>query len=108
MSQREPGDFPAVTAETQAIWDQNATWSEQDLQDRVRRLEQLAAGLNAELVRMAMGSEPMLECEVRTYLEALQELATSAKVAASALQTAVARIGREEERARGAVPWERR
>jgi len=82
--------------------------SKQDLQDRVRRLEQLAGGLNAELVRMAMEREPMLECEVRTYLEALQEIVTSAKVAASALQTAVARIGREEERARGGAQWERR
>jgi len=77
--------------------------SKQDLQDRVRRLEQLVGGLNAELVRLAMGAEPMLECEVRTYLEALQEMATSAKVAASALQTAVARIGREEERARDRI-----
>jgi len=41
-------------------------------------------------------------------LEALQELATSAKVASVALQTAVARIGREEERARGGAPWEHR
>jgi len=48
-----------------------------------------------------MGAEPMLECEVRTYLEALQEMVTSAKVAASTLQTAVARIRREEEPACG-------
>src|SRR5208283_584620 len=33
MSQREPGDFPAFTPETQAIWDQNATWWDQQISD---------------------------------------------------------------------------
>jgi hypothetical protein len=71
--------------------------TKQDLQARVRRLEQIVGGLNAELVRMAMEQEPMLQCEVRSYLEALQETATSAKLAVVALQTAVARIGRKNE-----------
>jgi len=55
---------------------------------------------------MAIEQEPMLQCEMRAYLEALQEMVTSAKVAAGVLQMAVARIGREEERARGEAPWE--
>jgi len=54
---------------------------------------------------MAMEQEPMLQSEMRSHLEALQEMATSAKVAAGVLQTAVARIGREEERAHGGAPW---
>jgi 2-polyprenyl-3-methyl-5-hydroxy-6-metoxy-1,4-benzoquinol methylase len=33
MSQREPGDFPALTPETQAIWDQNASWWDQQIGD---------------------------------------------------------------------------
>jgi len=31
MNQRGPGDFPALTSETQAIWDQNATWWDQQI-----------------------------------------------------------------------------
>jgi hypothetical protein len=48
-----------------------------------------------------MGAEPLLKCEAEVYLEAVAEMTTSAKTAASALRTAMARIAREEERARG-------
>jgi hypothetical protein len=48
-----------------------------------------------------------LKCEAEVYLEAVAEMTTSAKTAANALRTAMARIAREEERARGGAPWER-
>jgi hypothetical protein len=75
---------------------------------RIRRLEQITSGLNAEIVRLAMGAEPLLKCEAEVYLEAVAEMTTSAKTAANALRTALARIAREEERARGGSLWERR
>jgi hypothetical protein len=78
-----------------------------DLWGRIRRLEQLTAGLNAELVRLAMGAEPLVKCEAEAYLEAVAEMTTSARTAAKALRTAVARLAREEERARGGPLWER-
>jgi hypothetical protein len=46
---------------------------------------------------MAMEQEPMLQSEVRAYLEALQEMTTAAKVGASTLRTAVTRIGRKDD-----------
>jgi hypothetical protein len=52
-----------------------------------------------------MGAEPLLKCEAEVYLEAV---ADSAKTAANALRTAMARIQKEEERARGGPAWERR
>jgi 2-polyprenyl-3-methyl-5-hydroxy-6-metoxy-1,4-benzoquinol methylase len=33
MSQRQPSEFPALTAETQTIWDQNAAWWDQQIGD---------------------------------------------------------------------------
>ena len=42
-----------------------------------------------------------MKCEAEVYLEAVAEMTTSAKTAANALRTAVTRIAREEERARG-------
>ena len=33
---------------------------------RIRRLEQITAGLNAEIVRLAMGAEPLLKCEAKS------------------------------------------
>jgi hypothetical protein len=41
--------------------------TKQDLQARVRRLEQLTAGLNAELVRLAMEKEALNADEARVY-----------------------------------------
>jgi hypothetical protein len=32
---------------------------------RIRRLEQITSGLNVEIVRLAMGAEPLLNPEVR-------------------------------------------
>jgi hypothetical protein len=72
-----------------------------DLQGRIRRFEQLLAGLNAELVRMAMEHEPWTREEKNGYLEATAGMATKAQHAIAALRPAVGRLVSQEQLARG-------
>lgn len=71
--------------------------SKHDLQGRIRRLEQLLAGLNTELVRMAMEQEPLTREEASAYLDAIADMAATAKDAIKALRPAVGRLAREVE-----------
>jgi len=77
-----------------------------DLENRARRLSALLDGLNAELVRLPMEKEPMTADEASSYRLAVEQMASAASSGLGALQTAIGRLRREEERARGGSPWE--
>jgi hypothetical protein len=62
--------------------------------------------LNAELVRLPMEKEPMTASEACSYREAVEQMTVAARSGLGALQAAISRLRREEERARGGGPWE--
>ena len=72
-----------------------------NLQGRIRRREQLVAGLDSELVRMAMEHEPWTREEKTDYLDAVAGIAVQAKAAIAALRPALGRLVRQEELGRG-------
>jgi len=80
--------------------------TKRDLENRARRLAALLDGLNAELVRLPMEKEPMTASEADGYRQAVELMASAARSGLGALQTAIGRLNREEERARGGSPWE--
>jgi hypothetical protein len=49
------------------------------LQARVRRLEQLTGGLDADLVRLAMEKETLNADEARVYRESMEAMVQAAK-----------------------------
>jgi hypothetical protein len=70
--------------------------TKQDLHARARRLEQLIAGLSAELVRLPMEKEALNADETRAYRESVQEMVQAAKRAEIALRCAITRLARQE------------
>jgi hypothetical protein len=53
-----------------------------------------------------MEKEPMLANEAADYRQAVEQMATAARGGLGALQAAISRLRREEDRARGGDPWE--
>lgn len=69
-----------------------------ELQLRIKRLKDIAAGLDTELVSLAIGSEPLTVEEHRAYRAGLEQMAFGARAALVGLQATAARL--EAERAR--------
>jgi len=80
--------------------------TKRDLENRARRLSSLLDGLNAELVRLAMEKARMLADEACSYRNAVEQMTVAARSGLGALQAAISRLRREEERARGGDPWD--
>lgn len=71
-----------------------------DLPARIRRLKEIASGIDIELMALALGCEPLTAEEHRAYRAGLEQMAHGARAALVGVQTAAARLEREGERAK--------
>jgi hypothetical protein len=66
--------------------------TEQDVEARLRRLEQLTRGLSREISLWREGKDPLLYLERRGYLNAMQDLLAAAESARIVLSKALTRM----------------